>query len=125
MKLVRFTVDGSAPLAGVLEGDRVVTRDRDFAIDAVRLLAPCAPTKIVCVGRNYREHARELANDVPTEPLLFFKPPYAVIATGDAISYPPQSTRVDYEGEQASIATIYCSRRGSTARCAKTKPRDR
>ncbi|MBM3908373.1 MAG: fumarylacetoacetate hydrolase family protein [Gemmatimonadetes bacterium] len=57
------------------------------------------PGKIVCVGRNYREHAKELGNDVPSAPLLFLKPPSAVIAVGDAIVMPKASQRVDFEGE--------------------------
>jgi 2-keto-4-pentenoate hydratase/2-oxohepta-3-ene-1,7-dioic acid hydratase in catechol pathway len=69
----------------------------------VRLLPPCAPTKIVCVGRNYPEHARELGNEVPAEPLIFLKPPSSLIASGDAIEYPALSERVDYEGELGVI----------------------
>ena len=57
------------------------------------------PSKIICVGRNYLEHARELGNDVPTAPLLFLKPPTAVIADGEPIVLPPMSSRVDHEGE--------------------------
>jgi 2-keto-4-pentenoate hydratase/2-oxohepta-3-ene-1,7-dioic acid hydratase in catechol pathway len=57
------------------------------------------PGKIVCIGRNYREHAKELGNDVPAEPLFFLKPPTSVIADGDAIELPPQSERVEFEGE--------------------------
>lgn len=57
------------------------------------------PGKIVCVGRNYREHAKELGNDVPTEPLLFLKPPSSVVFDGGTIELPPQSSRVEYEGE--------------------------
>ncbi len=57
------------------------------------------PGKIVCVGRNYVEHARELGNDVPTEPLIFLKPPSSVIADGAFIERPPQSAQVDHEGE--------------------------
>jgi 2-keto-4-pentenoate hydratase/2-oxohepta-3-ene-1,7-dioic acid hydratase in catechol pathway len=57
------------------------------------------PGKIVCVGRNYREHAKELGNDVPAAPLLFLKPPSAVIAAGAAIVMPKVSQRVDFEGE--------------------------
>lgn len=68
-----------------------------------RLLPPCAPTKIVCVGRNYREHAKELGNEVPSEPLLFLKPPSSLIASGDAIIYPSLSQRVDFEGELGLI----------------------
>jgi len=57
------------------------------------------PGKIVCVGRNYVEHAKELGNDVPTEPLIFLKPPSSVIADGAWIERPPQSTQVEHEGE--------------------------
>ena len=57
------------------------------------------PGKIVCVGRNYREHAKEMGNDVPAEPLLFLKPPSCVIASGAPIELPAAAGRVDYEGE--------------------------
>jgi 2-keto-4-pentenoate hydratase/2-oxohepta-3-ene-1,7-dioic acid hydratase in catechol pathway len=71
--------------------------------NGVRLLPPCAPTKIVCVGRNYPEHARELGNEVPAEPLIFMKPPSSLIASGDNIVYPAISQRVDFEGELGVI----------------------
>src|SRR6476469_3591333 len=57
------------------------------------------PGKIVCIGRNYREHAKELGNEVPTEPLFFLKPSTSIIRDGDAIFLPPQSERVEFEGE--------------------------
>ncbi len=57
------------------------------------------PGKIVCVGRNYSEHAKELGNDVPKEPLIFLKPPSSVRHEGEAIVLPPQSAQVEYEGE--------------------------
>ncbi|HEX7123818.1 MAG TPA: fumarylacetoacetate hydrolase family protein [Gemmatimonadaceae bacterium] len=57
------------------------------------------PSKIVCIGRNYVEHARELGNDVPAEPLIFLKPPSAIIGDGDYIELPPQSSQVEHEGE--------------------------
>lgn len=60
---------------------------------------PLRPSKIVCVGRNYADHAKELGNDVPTEPLIFLKPPSSVIGDGDFIELPPQSAQVDHEGE--------------------------
>lgn len=74
------------------------------------------PGKIVCVGRNYREHAKELGNDVPTAPLLFLKPPSAVIAPGAAIVMPRASQRVDFEGEVGVVigATL---RRASPEQC--------
>lgn len=68
-----------------------------------KVLAPIVPRKIVCVGRNYREHAAELGNEVPKEPLLFLKAPSAVIGPEEAIRIPKQSTRVDFEGELAVV----------------------
>lgn len=70
---------------------------------APRWLAPVAPRKVVCVGRNYRAHAKELGNEVPVEPLLFLKPSSAVIGLGEAIELPPQSQRVEHEGELAVV----------------------
>lgn len=64
-----------------------------------RLLPPCAPSKIVCIGRNYVAHAKELGNPVPTEPLIFLKPPSSLIASGDSIVYPRISENVNFEGE--------------------------
>jgi 2-keto-4-pentenoate hydratase/2-oxohepta-3-ene-1,7-dioic acid hydratase in catechol pathway len=61
------------------------------------------PSKIVCVGRNYLEHARELGNDVPERPLIFLKPPSSLLAAGEAIVLPPESTRVEHEGEIALV----------------------
>jgi len=57
------------------------------------------PGKVVCIGRNYREHAKEMGNEVPTEPLFFLKPSTSIIRDGDAIVLPPQSERVEFEGE--------------------------
>jgi 2-keto-4-pentenoate hydratase/2-oxohepta-3-ene-1,7-dioic acid hydratase in catechol pathway len=70
-----------------------------YSPDGTRLLPPCVPSKIVCVGRNYAEHAKELGNEVPPEPTIFLKPPSSLIASGDVIMYPRLSERVDYEGE--------------------------
>jgi len=71
--------------------------------EAVRLLAPVEPSKIICVGRNYPEHAREHGNEVPQIPLLFLKPPSAVIGPGANIVLPPQSQQVEHEAELAVI----------------------
>jgi 2-keto-4-pentenoate hydratase/2-oxohepta-3-ene-1,7-dioic acid hydratase in catechol pathway len=73
--------------------------DEVLSLDKVKLLAPVSPSKIVCVGRNYREHAAELGNKMPEEPLLFFKPPSSVIAPGDRVELPRQSQQVEHEGE--------------------------
>jgi 2-keto-4-pentenoate hydratase/2-oxohepta-3-ene-1,7-dioic acid hydratase in catechol pathway len=70
-----------------------------FPLSEATLLCPVLPSKIICVGRNYRDHAAELGNEVPKEPLLFLKPPSSVIGPGDVIRYPALSKRVDFEGE--------------------------
>jgi 2-keto-4-pentenoate hydratase/2-oxohepta-3-ene-1,7-dioic acid hydratase in catechol pathway len=67
-----------------------------------------APSKIVCVGRNYSEHAAELGNDVPKEPLLFLKAPSAIILNGDAIAIPSQSNQVEHEAELAVVIGRDC-----------------
>jgi 2-keto-4-pentenoate hydratase/2-oxohepta-3-ene-1,7-dioic acid hydratase in catechol pathway len=67
------------------------------------LLPPVTPSKIVCVGRNYREHAQELGNEVPKEPLLFFKPPSSLLKPGGVVRLPRLSERVDFEGELALV----------------------
>ena len=66
------------------------------------------PTKIVCVGRNYAEHAKELGNEIPKDPLLFLKAPSALVRHSDAILIPPQSSQVEHEGELAVIIGRTC-----------------
>lgn len=74
----------------------------------VRLLAPVLPSKVVCVGKNYRAHAAEMGGEVPQEPLLFAKPSTAVIGPGDPIDLPWQSERVEHEGELAIVIGRMC-----------------
>ncbi len=103
------TVPDGSPLAryGIVQGDTVYeteffwsTEPKDeHSLAEVRLLPPCWPSKIICVGRNYADHAKELGNPVPTEPLLFYKPVSSLIATGDAIVYPAISSQLSFEGE--------------------------
>jgi 2-keto-4-pentenoate hydratase/2-oxohepta-3-ene-1,7-dioic acid hydratase in catechol pathway len=71
--------------------------------DGAKLLAPVAPSKIVAVGRNYADHAKELGNEAPSEPIIFLKPPTAILPPGDKIIRPAQSQRVDFEGELAIV----------------------
>ena len=106
MKFTRFRA-GSYEGWGALEENSVRELDTPWSgkpgashrLGAAQLLVPVAPSKIVCVGRNYREHAAELGNAVPAEPLIFLKPPSSLIASGDSIVYPPLSQNVHYEGE--------------------------
>jgi 2-keto-4-pentenoate hydratase/2-oxohepta-3-ene-1,7-dioic acid hydratase in catechol pathway len=72
-------------------------------LSGAQLLAPVTPSKIICVGRNYRDHAKELGNEIPTEPLLFFKPPSSLLAPGAIVRMPAASQRVDFEGELAFV----------------------
>lgn len=76
---------------------------KEYTIDEVKVLPPCTPTKLVCVGLNYTDHAKELNQQLPNEPVLFLKPISGVIASGDNIIYPKQSKRVDYEAELAIV----------------------
>jgi 2-keto-4-pentenoate hydratase/2-oxohepta-3-ene-1,7-dioic acid hydratase in catechol pathway len=71
--------------------------------DGAALLPPATPTKIVCIGRNYADHAKELGNEIPGEPLLFLKPPSALLAAGGTIVRPSQSQLVHHEGELAIV----------------------
>ncbi len=102
------------PRAGLISGETVreiqgdmfgqwIATERAWALAEIKLLPPVVPGKIVCLGRNYREHAAELGNPVPTEPLIFLKPPSAIIGPDEPIILPPLSERVDHEGELAII----------------------
>jgi 2-keto-4-pentenoate hydratase/2-oxohepta-3-ene-1,7-dioic acid hydratase in catechol pathway len=90
-----------------------------WALADVRLLSPILPSKVVCVGRNYAEHAAELGNEVPKEPLLFLKPSTSVIGPRDVIRLPPQSHQVEHEAELAVIIGAPGARRVDRAAAAK------
>lgn len=119
MKFVRFAHKGVIRW-GVPEGDAIrfvagdvfageYTRvDETVSAGAVRLLAPCQPEKIVCVGLNYRRHAEELGMPVPEEPLLFLKPPSAIVAAGEAIVLPEMSRQVEFEAELGIVIGRQC-----------------
>ncbi len=110
MKLCRFDYQGRIS-TGCWEGDRIRVCRGDLlgkielsaatlGADEVRLLAPVIPGKIIGIGRNYAEHARELGNVPPeAEPLIFLKPPSSILAPGEPILLPASSQRVDHEGE--------------------------
>jgi 2-keto-4-pentenoate hydratase/2-oxohepta-3-ene-1,7-dioic acid hydratase in catechol pathway len=87
----------------VLVADAAALDFEPLPLGEAQLLAPVTPSKIVCVGRNYREHAKELGNEVPTEPLLFLKPPSSLLAPGGIVRMPAASQRVDFEGELAFV----------------------
>lgn len=81
---------------------------RKWPMADVRLLAPILPTKVLCVGKNYAEHAREMGSEVPPNPVLFMKPSTAVVGPSAPIKMPPDSERVDYEGELAAVIGQPC-----------------
>jgi 2-keto-4-pentenoate hydratase/2-oxohepta-3-ene-1,7-dioic acid hydratase in catechol pathway len=114
MRFVRYQYGADAPTYGWMLGDRVGPLDgspigdyrrldADTPLDKVRLLAPILPGKIICVGRNYAEHAREHDAEIPEVPLLFFKPPSSVVGPGQPVLLPPQSQRVEHEAELAVV----------------------
>lgn len=113
MRLARFR-QGGRIATGLIERDRVrplrgtffqdpVPTGEEVPLSEARLLAPVIPSKVVAVGRNYADHAAELGNPVPEEPLLFLKPSTAVIGPEDPIPLPPESERVDHEAELAVV----------------------
>jgi 2-keto-4-pentenoate hydratase/2-oxohepta-3-ene-1,7-dioic acid hydratase in catechol pathway len=114
MRFIRFSTADDAPRYGWLYEDRVGPiegvpfgdyrrLEAEIPLHQVRLLAPVVPGKIICVGRNYAEHAKEQGFEVPEIPMLFMKPPSSVIGPGDEIVLPPQSRQVEHEGELAVI----------------------
>ncbi|MBC7900355.1 MAG: fumarylacetoacetate hydrolase family protein [Saprospiraceae bacterium] len=114
MKICRFRKDGEIG-QGIVEGGEILVCDENldktlevFRINETELLPPASPSKIVCVGRNYADHAKELGNDVPVEPLLFLKAPSALIGHNDAIVIPSQSGQVEHEGELAVVIGQTC-----------------
>jgi len=104
-------ITGAAPapaedLAYRLSLEQIGAGSFDFTPLPLRdadLLPPVTPSKIICVGRNYREHVRELGNEMPSHPLIFFKPPSSLLKPGGAIRLPAASERVDFEGELALV----------------------
>lgn len=127
MRILRFTPPAGSPLGpdplyGILENEsqiRVINgdplysgihlRDETISLDSVRILAPVIPrSKVVCVGKNYADHAAEMGGEVPKEPIIFLKPNTSVIGPGDVINWPRQSERVDHEAELAIVISRIC-----------------
>ena len=118
MRIVRFRAGGKIRY-GVLEGTHIVEyagtpygtfkkARKKYLLRQAVLLAPVVPSKIVGVGLNYREHADEMGVQVPTEPVLFLKPVSSLCGPDDPIVYPPQSRRVEHEGELAIVMKKRC-----------------
>jgi 2-keto-4-pentenoate hydratase/2-oxohepta-3-ene-1,7-dioic acid hydratase in catechol pathway len=114
LRLARFLYKGVTRY-GIVEDDVVTVATGDiesgfrkgeeqYRLDEVRLLPPCIPSKIIAIGLNYKAHAAEFNKELPEEPMIFMKPPTAVIGHGDEIVYPAHmSRRVDFEGELAVV----------------------
>lgn len=100
-----FALNNSEYLPSTMD---LKTSEISFGFDEINFVAPVAPSKIVCVGRNYAEHAAELGNEIPKEPLLFLKAPSAIIKDQDAIKIPQQSAQVEHEGELAVVIGRDC-----------------
>jgi 2-keto-4-pentenoate hydratase/2-oxohepta-3-ene-1,7-dioic acid hydratase in catechol pathway len=118
MKIIRYATQGG-PQWGLVQRKNVRSFQGDpwaawepgpivGPLEELALLPPVAPTKILCVGRNYPAHAAEHQAEVPEEPLLFFKPPSSLIGPDAPILLPPQSERVDHEGELAVVIGRRC-----------------
>ena len=114
MKIIRYQTKSLSPrfgwvyqdMVGEIEGSPYSDYrrfDLSLSLDEITLLPPCQPSKIICVGRNFVEHARENDVELPNMPLLFLKPPSALITTGQPIVLPPQSTNVEHEAELAIV----------------------
>jgi len=128
MKLCRFQIKGSKGagaqqevLQGTISGDTVrqisgdmlgkwEATNRSWPLSDVKLLTPVAPGKIVCLGRNYFDHAAEFNNVPPKEPLIFLKPPSSLLAPDDSIVLLPEVQRIDFEGELAVVISKPCHR---------------
>jgi len=106
-EITRILLTAPEETGGDME-DLATRRMAHVPLSEASLMAPVRPSKIVCVGRNYREHASELGNEVPTEPLLFLKPPSSLLAPGGQIRRPRLSQRTDYEGELGVVIAKPC-----------------
>ena len=113
MKIARFNLNGEIRFGSIV-GDQVSLfagnpleskelSGQSVALDQIQLLAPVVPSKIICIGMNYAAHAAEISQDVPDEPLMFFKPVSAIIGPGDTIVLPHQSDQVELEVELAVV----------------------
>jgi len=106
--IVRFMKDGIVRGGSYSVENGIISGGELLKPEEVFLLPPCQPTKIVCVGLNYVKHAQELKMPLPEEPILFLKPPSAILAPSGQIIYPSSSQQLDYEGELAVVIGKRC-----------------
>lgn len=122
MKLCRYKLNNQIGF-GIIEGENIspilgfpktsdlenqIIRNKTYKTSEVQILLPTRPSKIVCVGRNYAEHAKELGNEVPKEPLLFLKAPSSILGNNEKIVIPQQSEQVEHEGELGIVIGKKC-----------------
>lgn len=108
MKRVRFRDPAGSTRWGAWTDDGVAFAGRTYDFEEVDVLPPCEPSKIVCIGRNYVEHAAEFDNPVPDRPMLFLKGPNCLAGHGDTVPLLPGKDRIDYEGEFAVVIDEQC-----------------
>jgi len=108
MRRVRFRDPAGMVRTGEWHGDAVSFADASYDLDEVDILAPCEPSKIVCIGLNYADHAEETGMDVPDRPMLFLKPPNTVAAHGDTVTLPEGKEQVDWEAELGVVVGEQC-----------------
>jgi 2-keto-4-pentenoate hydratase/2-oxohepta-3-ene-1,7-dioic acid hydratase in catechol pathway len=117
------TADDASLTVAEIEGHpfgAITFTGQRWALADVRLLSPILPSKVVGIGRNYADHAQELGNDVPSEPMLFLKPSSSIIGPRDVIRRPPQSQQVEHEAELAVVIGATGARRVDRADALKT-----
>ena len=108
MHIARFRDPAGAVRSGVLEGETVSFGGATYDLEAVDVLPPCEPSKIVCVGKNYADHADEMGGAVPDRPLLFLKPPNTLAGHGDTVTLPAGKERIDHEAELGVVIGAQC-----------------
>ncbi|SDN27419.1 2-keto-4-pentenoate hydratase/2-oxohepta-3-ene-1,7-dioic acid hydratase (catechol pathway) [Halogranum gelatinilyticum] len=108
MHHVRFRDPAGAVRQGEWHEDAITFGGERYDHDEVDILPPCEPSKIVCIGRNYAEHAAEMDNDMPNRPLLFLKPPNTLAGHGDTVTLPADKERIDHEAELAVVIGEQC-----------------
>ena len=106
----RWNVEDGEPVVTAAAGPygRIAFGDESYSPDEVEVLPPCEPTKIVCIGRNYREHADEMDSDVPDRPMLFLKPPNTVASHNSTVTLLPDKERIDFEAELGVVIGEQC-----------------
>ncbi|EMA23421.1 fumarylacetoacetate hydrolase family protein [Haloarcula argentinensis] len=106
----RWTVEDGEPVVTAAAGPygRIAFGDESYDPDEVDILPPCEPTKVVCIGRNYADHAEEMDSDVPDRPMLFLKAPNAVASHGKHLTMPSGKERIDYEAELGVVIGEQC-----------------